>query len=107
MMCQCRLINYKKKCTILKEDINKRGYTCECIWGRCWERLKAGEEGDKRMRWLGSITNHSSTDMNLSKVQELMKEREAWSAAVHGVSKSRSDKTERLSNNNICVRAGV
>ena len=73
------------------------------MWERCWERLKAGEEGDERMRQLDYIINHSSMDMNLNKVQELMKKREAWSTAVHGVSKSCSDKTERL-NNNTCVR---
>ena len=51
--------------------------------GKIEDKRRRGWQG---MRWLGNITN--SISMNLSKIQEIVKDRENWRAAVHGVSKS-------------------
>ena len=59
-------------------------------WRRpwCWEGLGAGGEGDKRGwdGWMASLTMH----MGLGKLRELVLDREAWCAAIHGVAKSRT-----------------
>ena len=50
------------------------------------EKIEDRRRGRQRMRWLNGVTN--SMDMTLSKLQDMVKDREAWRAAFHGVTKS-------------------
>ena len=75
---------YSLEGLILKLKLWHLATWCEELihWKRhwCWKKMKAGAEGDERMRWLDA--------MSLSELWEMVKDREAWHAAVHGVTKS-------------------